>query len=156
MGWDQKRDRYEEGKKNNIQGLEELIAWDTTPTCSRSCPTYVWGQPYKSMCASSPECRWDTDRLWETWTHPGWKTGEKLEVSLGPGLSTQSCTQPAQELGGGLCGATEWGPGLCGWRMIGQDPEGYVQGCQLSIQGWGPLLVKSLPWWQTLKELGTL
>ena len=31
----------------------------------------------------------------------------KLEVSLGPGLSTQSCTQPAQELGGGLCGATE-------------------------------------------------
>ena len=92
VSWDQKRDRYEEGNNNNIQGLEALIAWDTTSTYSRSCPTYVWGHPYETMCASSLECRWDTDRLWETWTHPGWKSGEKLEVSLGPGLSTRHCT----------------------------------------------------------------
>ena len=40
--------------------------------------------------------------------------------------------------------------------MSGQDPEGYVQGCQLSIPGRGPRVVKSLPQWQTLRELGTL
>ena len=34
--------------------------------------------------------------------------------------------------------------------MRGQDPEGYVQGCQLSTQGRGPWLVKSLPRWHTL------
>ena len=37
-----------------------------------------------------------------------------------------------------------------------QDPEGYVQGCQLSIHGRGPWVVKSLPRRQTLRELGTL
>ena len=37
-----------------------------------------------------------------------------------------------------------------------QDPEGYVQGCQLSIPGRGPRVVKSLPRWQNLCELGTL
>ena len=31
-----------------------------------------------------------------------------------------------------------------------------MQGCQLSIQGRGPWVVKSLPRWQTLMELGTL
>ena len=40
--------------------------------------------------------------------------------------------------------------------MSGQDPEGYVQGCQLSIPGRGPRVVKSLPRWQTLREFGTL
>ena len=40
--------------------------------------------------------------------------------------------------------------------MSGQDAEGYVQGCQLSIPGMGPRVVKSLPRWQTLRELGTL
>ena len=40
--------------------------------------------------------------------------------------------------------------------MRGHDPEGSVQGCQLSMQGWGPRVVKSLPRWQTLRELGTL
>ena len=40
--------------------------------------------------------------------------------------------------------------------MSGQDPEGYVQGCQLSIPGRGPWVVKSLPRLQTLRELGTL
>ena len=40
--------------------------------------------------------------------------------------------------------------------MSGQDPEGYVQGCQLSIPGRGPRVVKSLPRQQTLRELGTL
>ena len=40
--------------------------------------------------------------------------------------------------------------------MRGQDPYGYVQVCQLSIPGRGPLLVKSLPRRQTLRELGTL
>ena len=40
--------------------------------------------------------------------------------------------------------------------MSGQDPEGYVQGCQLSILGRDPRLVKSLPRQQTLRELGTL
>ena len=40
--------------------------------------------------------------------------------------------------------------------MRGQDAEGYVQGCQLSIPGRGPRVVKSLPRWQTLRELGTL
>ena len=40
--------------------------------------------------------------------------------------------------------------------MSGQDPEGYVQGCQLSIPGCGPWVVNSLPRWQTLRELGTL
>ena len=39
--------------------------------------------------------------------------------------------------------------------MRGQDPEGYVQGCQLSIPGTGPQVVKSLPRRQTLRELGT-
>ena len=37
-----------------------------------------------------------------------------------------------------------------------QDPERYVQGCQLSIPGRGPRVVKSLPRRQTLRELGTL
>ena len=40
--------------------------------------------------------------------------------------------------------------------MSGQDPEGYVQGCQLSIQGWDPWVVKPLPEKRTLTELGTL
>ena len=40
--------------------------------------------------------------------------------------------------------------------MSGQDAEGYVQGCQISIQGRGPRVVKSLPRWQTLMELRTL
>ena len=40
--------------------------------------------------------------------------------------------------------------------MSGQHPEGYVQSCQLSIPGRGPRVVKSLPRWQTLRELGTL
>ena len=40
--------------------------------------------------------------------------------------------------------------------MSGQDLEGYVQGCQLSIPGCGPWVVNSLPRWQTLRELGTL
>ena len=40
--------------------------------------------------------------------------------------------------------------------MRGQDPEGYVQGCQLSIPGRGLWVVKSLPQRQTLRELGTL
>ena len=40
--------------------------------------------------------------------------------------------------------------------MSGQNPEGYVQGCQLSIHGRGPRVVKSLPRYQTLRELGTL
>ena len=40
--------------------------------------------------------------------------------------------------------------------MRGQDAEGYVQGCQLSIPVRGPRLVKSLPRRQTLRELGTL
>ena len=40
--------------------------------------------------------------------------------------------------------------------MRGQDAEGYVQGCQLSISGSGPRVVKSLPRRQTLRELGTL
>ena len=40
--------------------------------------------------------------------------------------------------------------------MRGQDPEGYVQGRQLSIPGTGTRVVKSLPQWQTLRELGTL
>ena len=40
--------------------------------------------------------------------------------------------------------------------MRGQDPEGYVQGCQLSIHGRGPQVVKSLPRRQTLRELRTL
>ena len=37
-----------------------------------------------------------------------------------------------------------------------QDPDVYVQGCQLSIPGRGPPMVKSLPRRQTLRELGTL
>ena len=37
-----------------------------------------------------------------------------------------------------------------------QDTEGYVQGCQLSIPGRGPWVVKSLPQRQTLRELETL
>ena len=37
-----------------------------------------------------------------------------------------------------------------------QDPEGYVQGCQLSIPGRGPRVVKSLPPRQAIRELGTL
>ena len=142
--------------KNNVQVLEALIAWDTTPIYSRSCPSYVCGHPKKSIQASSPVCRCDIDRLWEKCIHPGWRRGEKPEVRLGPRLSTQSCTQPAQELCGGLCGATVWGPGLHRWGMSGQDPEGYVQGCQLSIQWRGPRVVKSLPRWETLTELGTL
>ena len=40
--------------------------------------------------------------------------------------------------------------------MSGQDPEGYVPGCQMAILGRGPQVVKSLPQWQTLRELGTL
>ena len=40
--------------------------------------------------------------------------------------------------------------------MRGQDPEGYVQSCQLSINGREPHVVKSLPRRQTLRELGTL
>ena len=40
--------------------------------------------------------------------------------------------------------------------MRGQDPEGYVQGCQLSINGRDPQVVKSLPRRYTLRELGTL
>ena len=40
--------------------------------------------------------------------------------------------------------------------MRGQDPEGYVQGCQLSIPGRDPQVVKSLPRRQTLRELRTL
>ena len=40
--------------------------------------------------------------------------------------------------------------------MSGRDPEGYVQGCQLSIQGRGPRVVKSIPRWQTLGKLGNL
>ena len=39
--------------------------------------------------------------------------------------------------------------------MSGQNPEGYVQGCQLSIHGRGPQVVKSLPRWQTLRKLET-
>ena len=40
--------------------------------------------------------------------------------------------------------------------MRGQDPEGYVQGCQLSIPVRGPRVVNSLPRRQNLCELGTL
>ena len=40
--------------------------------------------------------------------------------------------------------------------MSGQDPEGYVQGCQLSIPVRGPRVVKSFPRQQTLRGLGTL
>ena len=40
--------------------------------------------------------------------------------------------------------------------MSGQNPEGYVQGCQLSIDGRGPRVVKSLPRRQTLRKLRTL
>ena len=40
--------------------------------------------------------------------------------------------------------------------MSGQDPKGYVQWCQMSIQGRGPQVVKSLPQWQILTEFGTL
>ena len=40
--------------------------------------------------------------------------------------------------------------------MSSQDPEGYVQGCQLSVPGRGPRVVQSLPRRQTLRELGTL
>ena len=40
--------------------------------------------------------------------------------------------------------------------MSGHNPEGYVQGCQLSIPGRGPRVVNSLPRPQTLRELGTL
>ena len=40
--------------------------------------------------------------------------------------------------------------------MRGQDPEGYVQGCQLSINGIDPQVVKSLPRRQNLCELATL
>ena len=39
--------------------------------------------------------------------------------------------------------------------MRGQDPEGYVHGCQLSIPGRGPWVVKSLPRRQIPRELGT-
>ena len=40
--------------------------------------------------------------------------------------------------------------------MRGQDPEAYGQGCQLSINGRDPRVVKSLPRRHTLRELGTL
>ena len=40
--------------------------------------------------------------------------------------------------------------------MSGQDPEGYVQGYQLSIPVRGPRVVKSFPQQQTLRELGPL
>ena len=40
--------------------------------------------------------------------------------------------------------------------MSSQNPEGCVQGCQLSIPGRGPWVVKSLPRWQTLRNLGNL
>ena len=40
--------------------------------------------------------------------------------------------------------------------MRGQDPEGYVQGCQLSINRRDPRVVNSLPRRQTLRELGTM
>ena len=65
-------------------------------------------------------------------------------------------TQPAQELGGGLCSGTVWGPGLHGSGMSSHDPVGYMQGCQLSIQGRVPQVVKSLSRWQTLREIWTL
>ena len=40
--------------------------------------------------------------------------------------------------------------------MRGQYPEGYVQGCQLSIPGRGPWVMNSLPRRHTLRELRTL
>ena len=40
--------------------------------------------------------------------------------------------------------------------MRGQDPEAFGQGCKLSINGRDPRVVKSLPCWNTLRELGTL
>ena len=40
--------------------------------------------------------------------------------------------------------------------MRGEDPEGYVQGCELSVRGRDPRVVKSLPRRQTLRELGPL
>ena len=47
----------------------------------------------RSPCGHQPQCPGgDTDRLCEKGTHSEWRTGGKREVSLGPGLSTQSCT----------------------------------------------------------------
>ena len=40
--------------------------------------------------------------------------------------------------------------------MRGEDPEGYVLGCQLSVRGRDPRVVKSLPRRQTLRQLGPL
>ena len=87
------------------------------------------------------------------------KTENRLKMGgeSGPrSVNQEQHTQPSQELCGGLCGATEWGPGLRGWGMSGQDPEGYVQCCQMSMPGRGPRVLKSLTQRQTLRQLGTL
>ena len=109
------------------------------------------------MPAASPVCRWGqrqalrdrdpsrVENMWET------------EGDSGPrSVNSELHTQPAWELCGGLCGAALLGPGLRGLGKSGQDPKGYVQCCQMSIQGRGPRGVKSLPQWQILTELGTL
>ena len=92
VDWEQKMDRYLEVNKNNIQGLEALIAWDTDSHISQVLSLLCLRTSLEVHAGIIPVCRWDIDRLWESWTHPGWRRGEKLEVSLGPGLSTQSCT----------------------------------------------------------------
>ena len=40
-----------------------------------------------------------------------------------------------------------------GFMDEGHDPVGYVQGCQLSIQGMVRPVVKALSRWQTLTEI---
>ena len=139
------------------RGSRHCLPETRTLIFSRSSLTYVLWHPKKSMQASSRVGRWghrqalrdkDSSRMeksYETWDESGPRS-----------VNSELLTQPARELRAGLCGTTEWGPGLHGWGMSGQDPEGYVQGCQLSIQGRGPQVGKSLPRWQILMELGTL
>ena len=83
--------------------------------------------------------------IWRHWQalreRDSFRTENRLKMGgeSGPRSVNQELhTQPAQGLCGGLCGATEWGPGLSGWRLSGQDTNGYVQGCQLSIPGRDP------------------
>ena len=64
MGWDQKRDRYEEGNKDNIQWLEALIEETRLPHVPGLVPPKSEDIP-TSPCGHHPRCAGGTQTGFE-------------------------------------------------------------------------------------------
>lgn len=82
--------------RGSKKGVKARSSRDAPPTCSGLMPHVPEDTPRKRCWNLPPPklCRWWSGRLSDTGTHSGWGPGEKGKLSLEPGLSSQSHTQP--------------------------------------------------------------